>query len=256
MDVETSTNFTLGLTYKLADNISATIDYYNVSVDDRVLLSTQVSTGALPEGNDVRSALETDGVESFAFFTNAADTKTQGIDFVLNFQNLISSSNNSLGLTFAFNWNDTEVDTDNLTIPAVFSDNNIDIFGREEVGRLESARPNLKGTVGLNGKFGNFRANLNNTYFGEVTETHPSDPALDQDFSAKIITDLILGYDINDKVNINLTVNNLLNVFPDELEGGDIDNNIDLGGRFRYPWHVNQFGFMGGLAKIGATFKF
>ena len=255
LDVETSTNYTAGITYRLASNISATLDYYNIAVNDRVLLSTQVSTGALPEGNEVRTLLDNDGVGGFAFFTNAADTKTQGIDLVVNFENLITGGENSFGVTAAFNWNNTEVDTENLTVPTVFAENNIDIFGREEVGRLQTARPNLKGTIGLNGKFGNLRTILNNTYFGEVTETHPTDAALDQVFSAKIITDLIVGYDVNDKVNINLSVNNLFNVYPDELEGGDIDSNIDLGGRFRYAWHVNQFGFMGGLAKIGATIK-
>lgn len=256
LEVETSTNITAGITYRLSDNISATLDYYNVSVNDRVLLSTQVSTGALPEGNTVRESLQADGVEAFAFFTNAADTRTQGIDVVVNFENLVNIGDNRFGATAAFNWNNTDVDTDNLTVPDVFSDNNIDIFGREEVERLRTARPNLKGTIGLTGQFGSVRTILNNTYFGQVTETHPTDPSLDQVYTPKVVTDLILGYGISEKLDVNLTLNNLFNVFPDELEGGEIDSNIDLGGRFRYPWHVNQFGILGGAVKLGVTFKF
>lgn len=255
LDVETSLNFTAGVTYKLSDNLSATFDYYNISVDDRVLLTTQISTGALPEGNSVRSGLEADGVESFVFFTNAADTKTQGVDVVLSLDNLRTGENGSLGFVAAVNWNDTEVDAAGITVPQVFADNDIDIFGREEVGRLESARPNFKASLGASYTTGGFKVNFNNTYFGEVTETHPSDMALDQVFSGKVLTDLILSYEVNEKVNLNLVVNNLLNVYPDELAGGDQDFNIDLGGRFRYPWHVNQFGFMGGMAKLGATIK-
>ena len=79
---------------------------------------------------------------------------------------------------------------------------------------------------------------------------------LDQDYSAKTLTDLIVSYDINEKINVNLTANNLFDVYPDELSNGDQDFNVNLGGRFRYPWHVNQFGFMGGMVKVGATIKF
>lgn len=256
LDVETSFNFTAGLTYKLTDNLSATIDYYNISVDDRVLLTNQISTGALPDGNSVRTGLENDGVESFVFFTNAADTETQGIDFVLSLDNVSAGENGSLGFTAALNWNDIEVDAAGITVPAVFADNNIDIFGREEIGRIETGRPNLKASLGVSYKTGGLRFNLNNTYFGEVSEIHPTDPSLDQEYAGKVLTDLVVGYDINEQINVNLTVNNLFDVFPDELRNGDADFNVNLGGRFRYPWHVNQFGFMGGLVKVGATFKF
>jgi len=154
------------------------------------------------------------------------------------------------------NWNDIEVDAAGITVPAVFADNNIDIFGREEIGRIETGRPNLKASLGVSYKTGGLRFNLNNTYFGEVSEIHPTDPSLDQEYAGKVLTDLVVGYDINEQINVNLTVNNLFDVFPDELRNGDADFNVNLGGRFRYPWHVNQFGFMGGLVKVGATFKF
>ncbi len=256
LDVETSFNFTAGLTYRLTDNLSATFDYYNISVDDRVLLTNQISTGDLPDGNTVRAGLEGDGVESFVFFTNAADTKTQGIDLVLNLDNVRAGNNGTLGFTAALNWNDIEVDAEGITVPPVFAENNIDIFGREEVGRLETGRPNLKATVGISYKTGGLRLNFNNTYFGEVSEIHPNNVSLDQVYAGKMITDLVIGYDINDKINVNLTANNLFNVYPDELRNGDQDFNVNLGGRFRYPWHVNQFGFMGGMIKAGATIKF
>ncbi len=255
LDVETSFNFTAGITYRLTDNLSATFDYYNISVDDRVLLTNQISTGALPEGNSVRTGLEGDGVESFVFFTNAADTKTQGIDIVLNLDNVRAGENGSLGFSAALNWNDIEVDADGITVPSVFADNGIDIFGREEIGRIETGRPNLKASVGVSYKTGGLRFNFNNTYFGGVSEIHPTDPTLDQEYSGKVISDLVVGYDINDKINVNFTANNLFDVYPDELSNGDADFNVNLGGRFRYPWHVNQFGFMGGMVKLGATIK-
>jgi len=252
LEVETSFNFTVGLTCKLTDNLSATIDYYNISVDDRVLLTNQVLTGALPEDNLVRVDLENNGVESFVFFTNAADTKTQGIDLVLNLDKVRAGENGSLGFTAALNWNDIDVDVEGLTVPTVFAENNINIFGRGEIGLLETSRPNVKATLGISYRTGGFRVNLNNTYFGSIKVIHNTDPMLDQAFSGKTLTDLIISYDINEKINVNLTANNLFNVYPDEL----IVIDFNLGGRFKYPWFVNQFGFMGGMVKVGATIKF
>ncbi|MBN4056373.1 hypothetical protein JYT20_01495 [Rhodothermus sp. AH-315-K08] len=50
-------------------------------------------------------------------------------------------------------------------------------------------------------------------------------------------------------------MNNLLNVFPDAIEpGGDFVT--DLGGRFKWPWEVNQFGFNGTTVRFGIGMDF
>lgn len=96
---------------------------------------------------------------------------------------------------------------------------------------------------------------LNNTYFGEVTWQHATDADKDQTFAGKVITDLILGYSFSDKISASLSVNNLLNVYPDEIDTkGDVVT--DLGGRFKYSWEVNQFGFNGTTITGGLNFKF
>ena len=82
------------------------------------------------------------------------------------------------------------------------------------------------------------------------------DSAYDQTFAGKIITDLIIGYDFSEKFNTaTIAVNNLLDVYPDEIDTkGDFVT--DLGGRFRYPWEVNQFGFNGTIINGSISFKF
>ena len=142
-----------------------------------------------------------------------------------------------------------------IEAPGVVGEEGYDIFNRKEQSRVTTARPDFKTLLGLNFKFGDFRASLNNTYFGEVTWQHASDPSLDQTFGAKIVTDLILGYKVNDRVNVDLTVNNLLDVYPDVIEPGS-DVVTDLGGRFLYPWEVNQFGFLGTIIRVGASIGF
>ena len=254
LDAEKALNFTAGFTYMLTDNLSLAVDYYNIKVDNRVLFSNQISTGALPDGNAVKTNLQNSGVEAFKFFVNALDTRTSGVDVVINYSNIDLGTNKDLDILFALNSNKTEI-LGEVNAPTVFKDAGIEIFNREEKARVTSARPNLKYSFGLNLNLNKVNVNLNNTYFGEVTWRHPSDESLDQTFSGKVLTDLILAYRITENININLTANNILNVYPDVIEsGGDFDT--DLGGRFKYPWEVNQFGFMGSMYKLGVNFKF
>lgn len=253
LDAEISRNFTIGLTGKIGNNLSITADYYNINVDDRVLLSNQISRGALPDGNTLKNDLIRDGVESFTFFINAIDSKTQGVDVVVNLGNLTAGKKGRLGFTLAANYNKTSLKGD-PTAPPVLAENNIEIFNREERNRLVTGRPQTKVSLGANYRAGKFRATLNNTYFGEVTETHPGNPAFDQVFAGKTLTDLVLGFQAGDNIGLDVTINNIFNVYPDELRPVD-DFEANLGGRFKYAWHVNQFGFTGTIFKVGVNIK-
>jgi len=177
------------------------------------------------------------------------DTKTTGFDIVLDY----NSSN--FDAVLSANFNETTIENDAIESPGAVGEAGYDIFNRKEQSRVTSARPNVKTLLGLTYKMDKLRFSLNNTYFGEVTWQHASNPANDQTFGAKIITDLIIGYKVNDGFGLNLTVNNLLNVYPDVIEPGD-DFVTDLGGRFQYPWEVNQFGFLGTIVKFGLNYDF
>ena len=66
----------------------------------------------------------------------------------------------------------------------------------------------------------------------------------DQTFDAKVITDLSVHYQHTEILGFGIGINNILNVYPDKIDTkGDVVT--DLGGRFVYPWEVNQFGFNG-----------
>lgn len=254
LDAEKALNFSVGFTYMIVENLSLAVDYYNVKVDNRVLFSNQISTSELPDGNPVKENLQNSGVEAFKFFVNALDTRTSGVDVVLSYNNINLGTKKDLDINFALNSNKTAI-LGEINAPKVFKDAGIEIFNREEKARVTSARPNLKYSLGFNLNINKLNLNLNNTYFGAVTWRHPTDPSKDQTFSGKVLTDVILGYNISKKININLTANNILNVYPDVIVAqGDTDT--DLGGRFKYPWEVNQFGFMGAMFKVGVNFKF
>lgn len=244
LDAETSFNITVGATYKVNDNFSASVDYYNIRVNDRVLFSDQILATNFT-GTSLGDQLATAGVDAFKFFINAVDTRTQGLDVVLNYENIsLGEPDQKLTLLFALNINETELDG---TVDAPDAFGNVSIFGDLPSRLLTSARPNTKASLGIKVNLGKFSAHLNNTYFGKVNS-----PVSDQEFAGKVITDLILGYDVSNQFNVLITANNLFNVYPDKVDGA-----LDpFGYRLQYPWRVNQFGFMGTILKIGAAYKF
>lgn len=254
LDAETSFNITAGVTYRFLDNLSLSIDYYNITLDDRVLFTGEIGfDGDDATTNSVEQILIDNSVTSIKFFVNALDTKTSGLDIILDYSDIALGSS-ILDMTLSINSNTTDIDG-SIVAPGVIGEEGYDIFNRKEQSRVTTARPNFKLLYGLKLTAGDFGVTVNNTYFGEVTWQHASDVTLDQTFSGKILTDLLLDYNVSDKLGVNITINNLLDVYPDPIEPGS-DFVTDLGGRFRYPWEVNQFGFNGTFIRGGVSYKF
>jgi len=272
LTAETSKNISAGLTYKLSSNLSFSADFYNVKVADRVLFTGEIGfDGDSGNTNPVEQILLDNSITSLKFFVNAVNTNTSGVDLVLNYRN-IQLGEGTLAATLAANFNETKIDGQ-ISTPALLEANGYEIFNRKEQSRITSSRPKSKILLGLDYNVNKFNISLNNTYFGEVSWMHSdnglngaplgpggsnlpaNDEAYDQTFAGKIITDLILGYDFSNKFSLSLSVSNLLNVYPDVIDTkGDFVT--DLGGRFKYPWEVNQFGFNGTTINGGISFKF
>jgi len=270
LTAETSKNISAGITYKVLRNLSVSADFYNVKVDDRVLFTGEIGfDGDDLNTNPVEQILVDNSITSLKFFVNAVNTNTTGADLVVSYSN-IPLAGGKLGASLAANYNETDIDGQ-IDTPTLLAENGYDIFNRKEQSRITTSRPQSKVLVGLDYEIGKFTFIVNNTYFGEVTWQHSDnglngadlgngplptdDAAFDQTFAGKILTDLIVAYDFSDHISANVSVNNLLNVFPDEIETqGDFVT--DLGGRFRYPWEVNQFGFNGTVINGRLTFKF
>ncbi|SFC89141.1 TonB-dependent receptor [Algibacter pectinivorans] len=270
LSAETSKNISAGITYKIKPNFSVSADFYNVKVDDRVLFTGEIGfDGDDTTTNPVETILNDNSITSLKFFVNAVNTNTTGVDLVLNYTN-INLGEGNLSATLAANFNETTIDGE-IDTPELLADNGYEIFNRKEQARITSARPKSKILLGLDYDLNKWNFILNNTYFGEVTWQHANnglngadlgngplpidDAAYDQTFAGKIITDLIVGYEFSEKISANISVNNLLNVYPDEIDTkGDFVT--DLGGRFKYPWEVSQFGFNGTVLNASVAFKF
>ena len=254
LDAETSTNYSFGLTSKLANNkLSITVDGYLIDIDNRIVLSSSFRRFNAPEAPAVDNILdqypELADVSAVIFFTNAIDTRTQGIDAVISFVDKLG--NGQFSLTAAANFNKTnvqgEADVSTITDPTLQAR----LFARDEEGRIEEAQPRHKISVNFNYRVGKATFNVRSTRFGKVATRDPGTPALDEFFSAKTVTDASISYKLKNFVNITIGANNIGNAYPDKLQ--HFANTGE--GRFVYSRNATQFGFNGGYYYTSLVFE-
>ena len=249
---ETSRNISAGFTYKINPKFSASIDFYQIHVDDRVLFSSQFGyDGDDASTNPVEQILIDNNVVALQFFINAGDTKTTGADFVLNYRG-IDMGQGRFNVSLAANINETTIDA--IETPQVLADNGYNIFTREEKGLITNSRPRSKFILGMDYDTDKFNIGLNNTLFGKVTVTAPETGGIDQDLSSMLVTDLTLSYKVTDKLSFTGTINNLFDVYPDKTLA--TTNTAEAGGRFQYSSEVQQGGQFGMNFSLGMNYQF
>lgn len=244
---ELSQHFGTGISGKINDNFTFSLDYYNIDIEDRIVLSGRFG------GADYQSILQPFGVESAQFFTNAIDSRTSGLDV-----NLVYKKNYAFGKfqgNLGANIARTMVDG-KIKVPSTLIGQEEVLFNREEVSRIEVAQPNFKITSMASLEIDKLRMQLGNTLFGEVDYIHPSDgnPAnwvvnefnglvesRDQTFAPKLVTDLAFSYQFTNTIRATLGGNNIFNVYPDaHVHSGNTSS-----GNFVYSRRVQQFGVNG-----------
>ncbi|WP_299134394.1 TonB-dependent receptor [uncultured Tenacibaculum sp.] len=190
LKAEESTNFTVGIGGKPFNNFSFTLDYYNIEVEDRIVLSNELST--------------TFGTVSY--FANAINTRTSGLDVVIGYKNL-ELGNGKLGFNLSGNYTFENGRTDN---------NGSALIDATQEALLFTSRPNTKWILGATYDVGNFGFTLNNTYFGTTKFKQAGmDSNLRTEFTPQIVTDLGVNYNIDDNWTVAFNANNILSVLPE-----------------------------------------
>lgn len=243
---ELSNHLSAGISGKLNDNFTFSLDYYLINIDDRIVLSGRFSEG-------YESVLEPFNAGAAQFFTNAIDSRTSGADTILFFKKDIGTGefNASLGA----NVTRTKVKGGIKVSSALVGQEEV-LFNREEIARVQYSQPNYKINSLFSYDFDKYRFQLVNTLFGEVQFIHPEDgdpnnwlvndftgnvESRDQTFSPKLVTDMAVSYQVNDYVKCTLGGNNVFDVYPDKHEHSA--NTED--GNFIYSRRVQQFGVNG-----------
>ena len=238
---ETSQNLTAGLTFGNGSNFSGSIDFYTINVDDRILFSSQISGAGNPS---VQTLLDQAGVVSVQAWINAGNTKTTGLDFVLNWKS------DTVDLGLIGNFNKTEIES--IDTPSELA--GVNIFAREEAGLIINSRPKSKIILTADYDTDRWEMGMYNTHFGEVTVTAPESGGEDQALSAKLITDFRLAYKFTPQLTLSGIVNNAFDVYPDVTLAST--NTSQAGSRFVYSSEVQQQGQLGRNYSLSLNYKF
>jgi iron complex outermembrane receptor protein len=249
LKAEKSVNFSLGVTYAPVDNFNITVDAYEIKVKDRITVSERIG------GSDLTDFIETNfgvsGVDSVNFFTNAVDTKTQGVDVVATWSQAFDES--TLQITGAFSYAKTSIDSVQPTPPELIALGFDDVlFGVEERNTLTDANPHSKGILTATwtaprwsalGRLTRYDSAVRVFNFGGGYEPR-------QEYGAKFQLDLEGEYKILDNLSVALGANNVLDEYPDLSS-----DEINYAGNFPYDV-ISPIGFNGAYYYARATYSF
>ncbi|WP_286235006.1 TonB-dependent receptor [Thalassotalea sediminis] len=243
---EKSTNLSLGGVFD-KDNLTVTIDYYAINIDDRIVISNQLSSTFSPT---LAQTLANAHVDKAQVFLNAADTKTKGIDFIASYNTSLTVG--ELDLIIAANVTNTEVSK-------LYSPKNSElhklsvneVFSQQDISIIEEWQPEDRISVMANFQRDNLKVNLAINRYGSYTITDGSR----QKFGAEWLTDINIERKITPALSIVIGVNNVFDEMPDQNTIGnshagtivDEENNVivESSGVFKYSRRSAPFGFNG-----------
>ncbi|HEY6089908.1 MAG TPA: TonB-dependent receptor [Gemmatimonadaceae bacterium] len=241
---EKSKNFGYGLTVGPLRNLSLTVDRYEIAIDDRIVFSGNFTGAAM---TNFLASQGFPGVGSARFFTNAIDTRTKGLDIVGRYS-MDFGTPGITRFTGGYNHTGTKVKRVSATPPALSAQQSI-LFDRLERARIEEGQPQTTVSLTLDHTVSRFDATLHTTRFGEVGARGQTNPALDQKYGAKWVTDANLSARLLAGLKLTVGANNIGDVYPDE--NIPLNNNSGI-----FPYNgISPFGFNGRFVYVRARWE-
>lgn len=255
---ETSTNLSLGAIASFDNNLTLTIDYYHIDIDDRIVLSSGLGMGL---NNNVDQLLLAENIDQAQVFLNGADTSTQGVDIIATWQT--SHTHGQLDLTLAANV--TKTDVKHLFTPngsALTALPVETVFSAHDIAIIEDWQPESRVSASANYQMQQWRFNLALNYFGQYSVIDGEQ----QTYGGKLLSDIRIAYQLQHNIELYLGSNNLFDVYPDKNTIGnsragtiidDAANTIvESDGVFQYSRRSAPFGYNGAYFYTGLKVTF
>ncbi len=213
LKAEKSNNITLGIGFKPDNDTSMTLDYYNIALKDRIILGKEI----VPSGNpaaQLDQILKANGIVSLSFFVNGLDSRTSGIDYVLNRRN-INLLNGKLGINLSGNYTLKNERDGAVHNPASVASANQSVLDATQEALMFTSRPKFKTILGFDLDYNKVNYSLNNTVFGPTKFRNAGmDQNLEVDFKTKTVTDFAVNFQLTKNITFAVNVNNVFNVTP------------------------------------------
>jgi iron complex outermembrane receptor protein len=182
-----------------------TVDFYRVAIDDRIVLSGNFT------GARITALLAPFGANSARFFTNAIDTRTNGVDITASYRVALADAGD-VRLNASYNNTQTEIVGSVATPPQLVGFDQV-LFDRIERRRIECGQPRDSVRLGGDWRKGQWGVDLNLARYGEFCSFTAS-PANDQTFPARWLTDAEVAFRLTGQLTFAAGGHNLFNVFP------------------------------------------
>jgi len=232
---ETSVNLSGGFAVTPRDNLTFTVDFFHITIDNRILLGATF-------GDSVSEAILADSgfdnIDAVQFFTNGLNTRTNGVDITgdLRVPAGAGTLNFNLGVNYAKN-KITHVDP----LPPILQGKPTDLTSIldlvTQVG-IEEERPDWRGTLSTLYTVGRWHGVARVSYYGGFASAQPS--FTDREvYGGKTLVDAEFGYQFS-PVNLSIGARNLFDVYPDKAKA-EFNNNDNT-----FPWAAaSPFGYNG-----------
>jgi len=249
LQAEKSVNVSAGFAFSPNDNVTFTVDAFQIKINHRILLSATFSDTV------TQRILLTHGftdVSGLQYFTNGLDTRTRGLDFTGTLR--MNAGVGTIDWTAMANYTKTNI-TRLDPRPAVFTGTTSTVGGIIDSVTyiaITEERPDWRGTLTGEYAVNRVHALVRASYYGKFSSAQPGYCDLCRErYGAKTLFDAEIGYRFA-SVDLTLGVRNLFDTYPDKPSSQVIvdsfnDRSMDFNNNFgTFPWAAaSPFGYNG-----------
>ena len=244
LQTETSKSLSVGAVWTPADNVTTSLDYYRIKIDNRIgLVSktvTQATVDQLAAGGYPNAQLLLGSDASY--FGNAFGSHIKGIDFVIDTRHQLGDG--TLNVDFRYNRNKQDV----VKVKPNTLNNDF-VYDLEH--QVPKSRSVLSFDYGLHRFDAIARINRYGGWSTTVGLFGSNNPPDDVDhYSGKTLLDLEARFKFNDTFSVAVGGNNVFNTYPGKEQNGTLQF---LGVKYAL---TSPFGFNGAFwyARVTASF--
>jgi iron complex outermembrane recepter protein len=253
---ETSTNYSAGLVLHPIDRLTATIDAYQIDINNRVV------AGAFYSGQQAITAFSLIGIGvgpgtdpaavSAQYFTNGADTQTRGLNFALKYVTEFDR--------FRIDWDASGNFVSTKILRSGVDLNGNPLLNPVSASYITSDVPDHKFTFGGNLTSGKFDLTLHEIVWGTTQTSYQyqggPNAYSNTDFYTQYNkpnwqTNVELGYNVTPWARVSIGALNLFNAFPTQLAP-----DASLYGVYKYDFYAQGIGILGAYYYATVNLKF
>ncbi len=228
---ERSKNFSIGTVFTPTKTSSFMVDFFHIEVNDRIMLTGDLR-GTTAEQTAI---LAKHNVSEARYFTNAAKTRTQGVDVRYN-QKYLFENTSTLNLSFWYNYSQNAITGSSSETERV---------------RVEDGQPIDSLRLLSNYEIQKLNFVLNISRFGEYKQVMSDNTYT---FDAAWTADMDISYKVTKDIKVAIGGTNVFDAMPNKWDGL---NGVYYGSNGIKPYsRYSPFGYSGAYYYLRTSIKF